>query len=57
MLSFNQFIEEEDIVSKLKTRYLKHPLEERKENELDKLIQNVLRLDESDFENPDGLPG
>jgi len=50
MFSFKEFIEGEGIVSKLKSQYLKHPLEEIKEKELDELIQKVLKLDERKFE-------
>ena len=45
MFSFKDFIEREGIVSKLKSRYLKHPLEDSKERELDELIQRILKLD------------
>ena len=51
MLSFKQFIEEEDIVAKLKNHYLRYPLEKRKENRLEDLIQKTLRLDESNFDD------
>ena len=51
MFSFKEFIEREGIVSKLKSRYLKNPLEESKEKELDKLIQEVLRLGDSQFDD------
>jgi adenine-specific DNA-methyltransferase len=51
MLSFKEFIEEEDLVSKLKYHYLRYPLENSKKKQLDDLIQKTLRLDESDFGN------
>ena len=51
MLSFKQFIEGEDIVSRLRNQYLKHPIEKRKEKQLDILIQKTLRLDESNFDD------
>ena len=50
MFSFKEFIEGEGIVSKLKKQYLKHPLEESKEKQLDKLIQKVIKLDDRNFE-------
>ena len=50
MFSFKEFIEGEGIVSKLKKQYLKHPLEESKEKELDNLIQKVIKLDDRNFE-------
>ncbi len=51
MLSFKEFIEEEDLVSKLKYHYLRHPLENSKKMQLDDLIQKTFKLDESDFDN------
>ena len=49
MLSFQQFIQEGKIVSKLKKRYVNKPLNEKEIIKLNNLIQEILKAKENNF--------